>query len=137
MPDTDRFAGNLSYWTFNGGNINITGMKPKITRKLADSTDNGDVNSSQGMIANTQIPVSYYIEAAIEGRFRLSQVPSGLLAMAVTNLTQIPIVIGLGLTTVWGHGLCDLSDFSSDIPVEDIVNYSANIKSWGSWTPNV
>jgi hypothetical protein len=135
VADTDRIVGNQSFLTFNGSNIFITKITPKITRKLADSTDNGDYNSGQGMIANTQIPVSYYMEGAIEGRFRLSTTP-GFLAQAVTNLTQIPIVIGLGLSTIWGHGLCDISDFSDDIPVEDIVTFSANIKSWGEWTPN-
>jgi hypothetical protein len=136
VADADRIVGNQSYLTFNGSNIYITKLSPKIVRKLADSTDNGDYNSGQGMIANTQIPVSYYMEGAIEGRFRLSTTPSAFLANAVTNITQIPIVIGLGLSTVWGHGLCDISDFADDIPVEDIVTFTANVKSWGMWTPN-
>lgn len=137
MADTDRLTGKASYLTFNGVNIPITKMTPKVTRKLPDSTDSGDYSSAQDMIATTQIPCTYTVEGAIEGRFRKSVTPAQFLANSFTSITQIPIVLGLDASpTIWGTGVCDISDFSTDIPVEDIVNFTANIKSWGAFTPN-
>ena len=137
MADTDRISGKQSYWTFNGVNVPITKMTPKVTRKLGDSTDNGDYNSAQDMIATTQIPVTYTMEGAMEGRFRKSVVPSALIGNAFTSLSQIPIALGLDASpTLFGHGLCDISDFTCDVPVDDIVNYTCNVKSWGQFTPN-
>jgi hypothetical protein len=136
MPDTDRIVGNESSWVFNGSIVPITSVTPKINRKVPDSTDSGDYNGPQDMIANTQIPASYNIEFAIEGRFRFSAIPD-LFALAVTSDTQFPMTIGLDLTpTYYGSGLVDIIDFTTTIPVEDVVNYSCNVKTWGAWRPN-
>ena len=138
MPtNTDRLSGKASYFTFNGVNIPITKMSPKVVRKLGDSTDSGDYISAQDMIGTTQIPVTYTVEGAIEGRFRKSVTPSSFLAIAFTSATQIPVVIGLDASpTIWGHGVCDISDFATEDPVDDVVTFTCNIKSWGQWTPN-
>ena len=137
MADTDRLSGKASYFTFNGVNIPFTKLTPKVTRKLGDSTDSGDYNIVQDMIGTTQIPVTYTVEGTVEGRFRKSIIPSTILAQLFTSLTQIPIVVGLDASpTIWGHGLCDISNFQTDIPVDDVVNFSCDIKSWGSFTPN-
>lgn len=137
MADTDRLTGKASYFTFNGVNIPFTKLTPKVTRKLADSTDSSDYNGTQDMIATTQIPAAYTVEGTMEGRFRLSVIPSTILAGLFTSVTQLPIVIGLNASpTVWGHGLCDISNFQTDIPVDDIVTWTCDVKSWGVFTPN-
>ncbi len=136
--DTDRVAGKNAYLLYNSIRIPIVKITPKVTRKLGDTTDSGDYSSDQDMIGTTQIPCTYTMEASIEGRFRRSSTPSGFLANAFNSLTQIPIVIGINFESglIWGSGVCDLSDFQTDIPVDDIVNFTANIRSWGIFTPN-
>lgn len=137
MANTDRPSGKASYWTFNGVNISITKMDVKIVRKLGDTTDSGDYNATQDMIGPTQVPVTCKVEGTMEGRFRLSSTPSSFIGPLFTSITQVPIVIGLNLTPViWGHGLCDISDFTTSIPVDDVVTYSCSFVSWGSFTPN-
>lgn len=137
MADTDRVSGKQSYLTFNGTNVPITKVDPSVVRKLGDTTDSGDYNSTQDMLPNTQIPCTYHVEASIEGRFRKSVTPSSFLSIAFTSTTQIPIVIGIDQSpTVWGQGFCDISNFKSSIPVDDIISFSCDIVSWGSFTAN-
>lgn len=137
MADTDRLSGKAGYFTFSGTNIPFTKIEPSVDRKLGDTTDSGDYNSSQDMIGTTQIPVAYTVKATVEGRFRISVIPSTFLTAAFTSLTQIPIFIGLNaLPTVWGHGACDISNLKTSIPVDDIVTFSCDVVSWGAFTPN-
>jgi hypothetical protein len=63
----DRTTGKQQSFTFNSQTIPITKCSPKITRKLADTTDSGDYVTSPDMIFPTQIPVSCPLELAIEG----------------------------------------------------------------------
>jgi hypothetical protein len=137
MANTDRLSGKASYFTYNTVNIPITKITPKLMRKLADSTDSGDYSATPDMIGPTQIPVTMAVEGTAEGRFRLSSTPASIMAGLFTSLTQIPIVIGLNATPViWGHGTCDISDFETSVPVDDIVNWTMSFKSWGIFTPN-
>jgi len=135
MADTDRLSGKASYWTFNGDVVPITKIDCSYIRDMGKTTDSNDYNVSQDMLTHTQIPISYQIEGSIEGRFRFSQTP-GTIQIAVTSLTQIPCVFGLNGSTVQGHGLVDLFNLKISQPVEDIVTYTADVKSWGAWTPN-
>lgn len=135
MADTDRLSGKASYWTFNNVAIPITKKEVNYVRDVQRTTDSEDYNVSQDMLAHTQIPVAYQVEGSIEGRFRKSTTP-GLIAMAVTSLTQIECVFGMDGSIVQGRGLVDLFNLRISEPVDDIVNYTADIKSWGAWTPN-
>jgi hypothetical protein len=133
----DRLSGKASYLTFGGVNIPITKVTPSVDRKLGDTTDNGDYNGTQDMLPTTQIPVGYTFKASIEGRFRKSVTPSSFLTVAFNSTTAIPIVIGLDASpTIWGDGQCDISNFKSDVPVDDIVNFSCDVVSYGTFTPN-
>lgn len=133
----DRLTGKASYFQFNSFTIPITKFTPKVTRKLADITDSSDYNSTNDMIYPTQIPVSTMVEGSIEGRFHKSVIPTAILAVLWTSITLIPIVFGLDLApTVYGHGYFDISDFTTDVPVDDVVTYTANVKSNGIFTPN-
>jgi hypothetical protein len=133
----DRIAGLQSFFNFGGAIIPITKMTPEVDRKLADSTDSSDYNSTANILGPTQIPVSAMMKASIEGRFHKSVVPSAVMSMLFTGATQIPCQIGLDLSpTMWGHGLIDLSNFRTDIPVDDVVNFTAQIQSYGLWQAN-
>src|SRR5271166_4014734 len=125
----DRLTGKASYFTYGGVNIPITKMTPKVTRALATSTDSSDYNVTADMIGPTQIPVSTMVEGTIEGRFRRSTIPTAILAYLATSSTQVPCVFGLDLApTIWGSGLFDISDFSTDVPVEDMVTFTATVR---------
>ncbi len=134
--DFDRRSGKACYFTFGGLDIPIVKMTPKVTRKLGDTTDNGDYDEDQNMVATTQIPCTYTNEATIEGRFRVSTTPSSWLTRLFTGASNIDIVFGIDNDNIWGSGAFDISDFSTDIPVDDIVNYTATVRSNGIMTPN-
>jgi hypothetical protein len=137
MANTDRPSGKASYFTYNQVNIPITKMDATLERKMGDTTDNGDYNATQDLVWTTQIPCTGKVTGTMEGRFRLSITPLSIMAGLFTSLTQIPIVIGINLTpTVWGHGLCDISNFKTSIPVEDVITWTCDFVSWGSFTPN-
>jgi hypothetical protein len=131
---SDRITGKQQSFAFSGSAIPITKCSPKITRKLADTTDSGDYVTSPDMIFPTQIPVSCPLELAIEGRFRFSSTP-GLIAAAATSLTNIPAAVNVTPGSELFHGNFDLSDFSYDGPYDDTVTYTATLKSNGQWTP--
>lgn len=130
----DRTTGKNSFLLFNNVQIPITKTTPKVTRKLADTTDSGDYQQTPDMIFPTQIPVSAPLELAIEGRYRFSSTP-GFLIAAQTSLTNIPCQIGLisGQPTFAGN--FDLSDFQYDGPYDDTVTFTATLVSNGIWTP--
>jgi len=135
MADTDRLSGKASYWTFNGVVIPITKQDIGFVREMGKTTDSNDYSVSQDMLAHTQIPIAYQVEGSIEGKFRFTSAPQ-LISIAVTSLTQIPCVFGLNGSAVMGHGLFDLFNFKISDPVEEIVTYSADVKSWGAFSPN-
>ena|SRR5271157_127302 len=135
MADTDRLSGKASYWTFNGVVIPITKQDVNYVRDMGKTTDSNDYNVSQDMLTHTQIPIAYQVEGSIEFRYRFTSSP-GLVNTAVTSLTQIPCVFGLNGSAVHGHGLVDLFNLKFSDPVEEIVNGTADVKSWGAWTPN-
>lgn len=132
----DRLTGKASYFIFGITTIPITKTTGKIIRKLADSTDSGDYYSTPDMIGPTQIPVSVRVELSIEGRYRKSSTPSAIVANLFTDITQVPMVLGMDAGTIWGHGLADISDFQTDQPVEDTVTFTCNVVSYGLWTGN-
>ena len=139
MPsDTDRIAGKSGYFIYQGKVIPFTKYTPKVTRKLGDTTDSADYSQFQDMIGTTQIPCTYTIEGSVEGRFRRSSTPAFLISNSLDSLSQIFFVFGLNFLTGESlySGRCDLSDFQTDVPVDDIVTFTANIRSWGIIAPN-
>jgi hypothetical protein len=132
----DRLTGKASYFLFQGTAIPITKATPKVTRKLADSTDNGDYDTTTDMIYPTQIPVTVKTELAIEGRYRKSSTPAAIMSLLYSDATQIPIVLGLDSGSIWGHGVADISDFQTDIPVDDTVTFTCNVMAYGKFIPN-
>lgn len=132
----DRTTGKASYFVFNGVNIPITKYTPKTTRNLPDSTDSGDYNSNTDLICHTRIPVSVDMELSVEGRYRFSVTPSGIMSVLFTGINALPVQLGIDAGHLFGHGLFDLGDFSCDVPIEDIVTFSCTLKLNGIFTPN-
>ena len=114
--------------------IPITKVGMKFNRKLADTTDSGDYYTTPDMIYPTQIPVSTPLELSIEGRFRYSSTP-GFITAASTSLTLIPAQLSIANGSQLVAGLFDLQDFEYDGPYDDVVTFTATLKSNGQWTP--
>ncbi len=133
MPTAGRLTGKSGYLTFGGYNIPITKWSMKTTRNLPDSTDNGDYNSTDDLIYHTRIPVSVDSDVSIEGRYHKDVLPGTLIAVLFTGATAVNVSLGLDSATVYGHGAFDLMDFSCDLPIEDMVTFSATLKSNGQF----
>lgn len=133
MPD--RFTGKQSYFLINGYTVPITKATPKTTRKLADVTDNGDYDTPSDLLWPTQLPVMAPVEMTIEGRFRKSSTPAAIISLLYTGATAVPTRLGMDASTVYGSGNFDISDFSSDMPVDDVVTFTCTVRSNGKFTP--
>ena len=131
----DRLSGKSAYLTFNGYTLPFKKLSQKVTRKCADSTDSGDYYTQNDMLFPTQIPVSVKTEQTIEGTFRFSSTPQAVVTALYTSLTNIPAQFGLNASGQLGTGNVDITDFSCDAPVDDIVTWTATMTSNGQWTP--
>lgn len=132
----DRLTGKASYLSINGVFVPITKYSPKTTRNLPDTTDNGDYNSNTDLVYHTRIPVSVDMELSVEGRYRISVTPVAIMNILFTGANAIPVVLGLDAGHLYGHGNFDLADFSTDVPVEDVVTFTCTLRSNGIFTPN-
>lgn len=136
MPTTpDRMTGKQSYFVFNSYTIPITKTTAKTMRKLADVTDNADYDGSSDLLWPTQLPVSAPVEISVEGRFRKSVVPSGIISLLYTGATAVRTVLGLDSGLLFGSGNFDISDFQTDTPVDDTVTFTATFRSNGRFSP--
>ncbi len=129
----DRLTGKSGYLVFGGINVPITKWSMKTNRNLPDSTDNGDYNGGDDQIYHTRIPVSVDSDVSIEGRYRKSVMPASLVAVLFTGANAVPTTLGLDTQTVYGHGNFDLMDFTCDLPIEDMVTFTATLKSNGQF----
>lgn len=133
MPD--RLTGKASYFTYGGAQIPITKYTAKSTRTLADTTDSADYDSGNNIIYKSQIPVSEQMELSVEGNFYLSITNQTLLTAILTGVNEVPVVLGLNAGALFGSGNFDISDFSTDVPVEDTVKWTATFRSNGPFNP--
>ena len=131
----DRLTGKAGYVTYNNYTIPITKWTSKTTRNLPDSTDTGDYNQSTDLIYHTRIPVSVDMELTVEGRYRKSVIPPAVISVLFTGANALPCVLGLDSSTIFGHGNFDLSDFTCDLPSEDVVTFTCTLMSNGVFTP--
>lgn len=133
----DRVSGKAVSWTFDGQTIPITKCTRKVTRKLADATDNGDYNSTTDLIYPTQLAVNVVTVYTWEGRYRKSVNP-GLNSNAIYESNPGGVLASLSVdgTTVDGHGYFDISDYEQTEPIDDIVTYTCTATSNGQFTPN-
>lgn len=133
----DRLTGKASYFVFNGAQVPITKATRKVTRKMADVTDNGDYNQQQDLLTPTQLAVSAGTQFTIEGRYRKSVIPSlNGSAIYESNPGGLLAVLGLDSSTVSGHGYFDITDYEETVPDDDAVTYSCTMTSNGAFTPN-
>lgn len=132
----DKTTGKASYFIYGGVIIPITRTNLKIDRALAPCTDTSDYVPDFNIIGPTQLPVSAVVEGTIEGVYRFSTTPSTIVANLFTGLYAVPCVFGLDGNTIVGSGYFDISNFTQDAPVEDIVRYTCTVRSNGLFTPN-
>jgi hypothetical protein len=132
----DRFSGKASKLSWGGVDFPIKKYTPKTTRKLADTTDTGDYDVSSDMLWETQVPVSIAQELSIEGYFRKSITPTLFVTQLYSGVAAVAVILTLDAGTLFGHGNYDISDFSCDIPSDDVVSFSCTAKLNGIFTPN-
>lgn len=132
----DKRTGKESYFIYDGSMIPFYRINLRVTRTVAVCTDNGDYDAQADMIGPTQIPVSAVCEGTVEGRYRASTTPKALVAQLFTGITAVPCVFGLDSQTVIGSGTFDITDYSQDAPVDDVVNFSCTLRSNGLFRPS-
>jgi hypothetical protein len=132
----DKATGKQSYFSYGGVIIPIVRVNVRVTRVVATCTDSSDYDFNADLIGPTQIPVSAICEGTIEGRYRRSTTPSVLVEQLFTGITAVPCVFGLDSQTVIGSGTFDITDYTQDNPIEDIVNFSCTVRSNGLFIPN-
>lgn len=133
----DRLTGKASYFNWDGAQVPITKATLKVVKKKAATTDNGDYNPTTDLLQPTQLMVDATVTFAIEGRYRKSVIPSVLSQIVFeSNPGGVPAVLGLDASTIVGHGMFDLENFQTEDPVDDTVTYTADMTSYGQFTPN-
>jgi hypothetical protein len=132
--DPGRLAGQGSSFNYKGTTFPITKYSVKSTKKMADTSDTSDYDQNTNLIFNTQLPCSVKTELSIEGNFSLTT-SANLLASLYSSDAQVQVQLGLTAGAMYGNGLFDLSDFSTDVPSEDTVKYTASLVSYGVFTP--
>lgn len=132
----DKAPGMRSYVVYGGVTLPVTRTNLRVTRNLADCTDSSDYDGDADIIGKTQLPISAVCEGTIEGRYRRSTTPSAVVAGLFTGVIGVPMQFGLDSGTVVGHGYFDISEFSQDMPVEDVVNWTCTVRSNGLFVPN-
>lgn len=132
----DKAVGYASYFIYNQTIIPITRVNVHVTRAVADCTDSSDFDTIANIVGKTQIPVSVVFEGTVEGRYRRSTTSQAIIQQLFTGITAVPCVFGLDQNTLVGTGTCDITDYTQDMTVEDVVNFSCTVRSNGLFTPN-
>lgn len=108
----------------------------RVSRNVATCTDSSDYDPQANLIGPTQIPVSATFEGTVEGCYRRSTTSQAIIADLFTGITAVPCVFGLDSNTLIGSGTFDITDFTQDMPVEDIVRFSCTVRSNGLFVPS-
>ena len=131
----DRLTGKQSAFYFGGYYIPITKATPKTNRKLDDITEKGDYDTNTDLLWPTQLPVMAPVELSIEGRFRKSTIPAAIMNILYTGATAVLTRLTMDASTIYGSGLFDISDFQTEMPVDDTVTFTCTVRSNGKFTP--
>jgi hypothetical protein len=129
-----KITGKAGSFTFNGTVIPFKKWSPKVTRKLADTTDSADYDTTTDMIHESQLPVSLSQELSIEGNFNTTTTDAQIITNLYSGAAAVPVILKISPSVIFGHGNFDLSDFSMDNPVDDTATWSATLKSNGVFT---
>jgi hypothetical protein len=136
MADSQsRLTGRASYFQFSGTKVPIKKYSASTTRTLVDTTDTGDYNVTADMLYETQIPAKIAQDLDVEGNFRLNQTNSLLMSVLFSGASSVAVVLGLDAGDIYGHGSYDISDFSTEVGVGDVVSYTCKMKLNGVFTP--
>lgn len=134
MP-ADKTAGRASSFTLLGTVLPIKKYTPKTTRKLIDTTDSANYDAATDMLYASQVPTMISQELTVEGIFDLNSTPTVVMNLLFSGAAAAAVVLGLKSGVLYGSGVYDISDFSTDVPVDDVVSWSATFKLNGKFTP--
>jgi hypothetical protein len=135
VADTDRMTGKAMYLTISGTDIPIVKADPGVSPKYGDTTDSDDYDVATDLLYPTQIQVSAPVEIAVEGRFRASKTPSGVIAKMFTGGGPYAVTFGPKTGLAQFTGNYDISDYKQSTPHDDTVTWTATLKSNGKITP--
>ena len=131
---SNKLSGKSGSFTFNGQVLAFQKISPSIDRKLGDTTDSDDYDQATDMIYPSQVPISLQTKIDVEGRFNLQTTNAKLLVPLYSGATAVPVIVNITPTVVFGHGNFDVSNFSMEEPVDDIVTWKASMQSNGKFT---
>jgi predicted secreted protein len=129
-----KLSGKAGSFVYSGTTIPFKSMKPKTTRDLADTTDSSNYDVTSDLVHKAQLPVTIQTEVSIEGNFDLNTTDASLITQLYSGGSAVACVFNLSATKIYGHGNFDISDFETSIPVDDIVTFTATLKSNGIFT---
>ena len=129
-----KLAGKAGTFSYNGTLIPFKVMKPKVATEYADNTDSSNYDVTTNLVHKAQTPVTTQVELSIEGMFDLNTTDSTLITQLYSGAAAVPVIINLNSTKVFGHGNFDLTDFEASIPIDDMVTFTASLKSNGVFT---
>lgn len=130
----NKRTGRAAFFSIAGTKIGMTKLSPKTTRKLADVTDSTDYDATSDLIWPAQLAVMAPIELSIEGRYNVVTTPANLINTLYTGAAAVAVILNIDASTIYGHGLFDISDFEASIPDDDVVTFTATFKSHSVFT---
>lgn len=129
----DKATGTQSYLIINQNLIPITKYTSSADRKMADTTDTSNYDPQSGLIWPSQLDVSATIDVAVEFKYSRSRTPSGVMTPCFTNSGPFPVTLGLDAGTIIGSGMANMTNLKIDVPYDDTVTGTCNLKANGVW----
>lgn len=130
-----KLSGRASYISYNGAKIAIKKYSGAGSRKMADSTDGDNYDAATDIVHTSQIPVSSTMKLDVEGLYDLNGSTQNFATDCFGATDPRDVVLGLDAGNVFGHGKFDLSDFSIDSVIDDVVSFKCSLMSNGKFTP--
>lgn len=131
-----KLSGKASKFDYGANTLFITKYSPKVTRKLADTTDTADYDPANDILRESYIPVRVGMELSVEGNMDLDKIPTTLFTDVLNGGAAVTATLHHDAGTLDGHGGFLITDFEADHPDDDTVTWKATFKLTGAFTPN-
>jgi len=134
VPTPQKLTGKAGSFVYSGTSIPFTTLKPKVAVDFADSTDSSNYDPASNLVHKSQIAATTQIELGIEGWFDLNTTDQVLIAALYSAGPPVLATIYLMPGKVLGHGYFDLESLECEVPIGDMVKFTASLKSNGVFT---
>lgn len=129
-------TGKASAMSFGGTTLPITKYTPKVNLNLVEATDSTNYDAGTDTLYEDWLSAKFGMELAVEGKYNSSTIPSSLIANIFAGVATAAVVLNRDAGDLFGHGNFKISDYQEDVPVDDIITYTCNLKIIGKFTPN-